>query len=69
MAVSLKRGGGGGEGLEGGRGRGGRLQSASVVVLVARASSVSLYVHRDRTDYQGRGTHDVHLDLHTAPEL
>ena len=33
------------------------------------SSSVLLYVHRDPTDYLGRGTQDVHLDLHTAPEL
>ena len=31
--------------------------------------SVLLYVHRDRTDYYGRGAQDDHLDLHTTPEL
>ena len=33
------------------------------------SSSVVLYVHRDHKDYQGRGAQDVHLDLHTAPQL
>ena len=28
-----------------------------------------LYVHRDRTDYQGRESQDGHLDFHTAAEL
>ena len=28
-----------------------------------------LYVNRDRTDYQGRGAHFVHLFFHTAPKL
>ena len=28
-----------------------------------------LYVHRDRTDYLGRGAQDGHLDFHIAPEL
>ena len=32
-------------------------------------SSLLLYVHRDRTNYQGRGARDGHLDFHTAPEL
>ena len=32
-------------------------------------SSVLLYVHRNPKDYEGRGTPDGHLDLHTAPEL
>ena len=27
------------------------------------------YVHRDRTDHEGRGVQDGHLDFHTAPEL
>ena len=26
-----------------------------------------LYVHRDRTDYLGKGAQDTHLDFHTAP--
>ena len=30
---------------------------------------VVLYVHRDRTEHQGRGAQDVHLDFHTASEL
>ena len=32
-------------------------------------SSTLLYVRRDRTDYQGRGAQDGHLDFHTATEL
>ena len=28
-----------------------------------------LYVHRDRTDFYGRGAQDGHLDFHTVPEL
>ena len=31
--------------------------------------SVLLNVQRDRTDYQGRGAQDGHVDFHTAPEL
>ena len=31
--------------------------------------SMLLYVHRDGTDCKGRGTQDIHLDSHTAPEL
>ena len=27
-----------------------------------------LEVHRDRTDFYGRGAQDVHLDFHTAPD-
>ena len=30
--------------------------------------SMLLYVHRDRTDYLGRGAQDVHLNFHTAPD-
>ena len=37
--------------------------------LVCWLSSVLLYVHRDRTDYQGRGAQDGHLDFHIALEL
>ena len=33
------------------------------------SNSLLLYVHRDRTDYQGRGAQDGHLDFHTAREL
>ena len=36
---------------------------------MARSSSMSLYVRRDRTDYLGRGAQDGHVDFHTAPEL
>ena len=28
-----------------------------------------LYVHKDPKDGSGRGTQDVHLDFHTAPDL
>ena len=28
-----------------------------------------LYVHKDPKDCLGRGTQDVHLDFHTAPDL
>ena len=31
--------------------------------------SAMLQVHRNRTDYWGRGAQDGHLDFHTAPEL
>ena len=31
--------------------------------------SVSLYVHRNRKAYLGRGGQDGHLHFHTAPEL
>ena len=42
----------------------------AVHLLFHTTSSVSLYVHRDRTDYySGRGAQDVHLDFLTAPEL
>ena len=37
--------------------------------FLGRSSTVLLYVHRDRTDYQGRGAQDGHLDFHTAPEI
>ena len=37
--------------------------------LNRRSSSVLLYVHKDSTDYLGRGAQDVHLDFHTAPDL
>ena len=30
--------------------------------------SMLLYVHRDRTDYDGRGAQDLHLVFHTTPE-
>ena len=33
------------------------------------SSSVMIYVHWDRADYQGRVAQDVHLDFHTDPEL
>ena len=33
------------------------------------ASSMLLYVHRDRTVYLGREVQDGHLDIHTVPEL
>ena len=32
----------------------------------SRSSSMLLYVHRDCTDYYGRGTKDVHLHFHTV---
>ena len=34
-----------------------------------QTGSISLYGHRDRTDFQGRGAQDGHLDFDTAPEL
>ena len=53
--------------------RGYRLLATTVQavhLLFHTTSSLSLYVHRDRTDcYSGRGAQDVHLDFHTAPEL
>ena len=30
---------------------------------------MSLHVHRERTDFEGRGAQDGHLHFHTAPEL
>ena len=38
-------------------------------VFFTSSSSVLLYVHGDRTDFQGRGGQGGHLDIHTAPEL
>ena len=32
-------------------------------------SSILLYDHRGRTDYQRRGAQDGHLDFHTDPGL
>ena len=38
-------------------------------VFFTSSSSVLLYVHGDRTGFQGQGAQDGHLDFHTAPEL
>ena len=48
-------------------GRPPQLLHSSPALLSLR--SVLPYVHRDRTDYLGRGTQDVHLSFYTALQL
>ena len=40
-----------------------------MAVIAKFEFNVALYVHGDRTDYQGQGAQDGHLDLHTGLEL
>ena len=45
------------------------VPEVAIFLVFAGLVPMLLYVHRDRTDYQGPGTQDVLLDFHTAPEL
>ena len=37
--------------------------------ISSSSDSLLLYVHRDHSDYYGRGALDGHLDFHTAPSV